>query len=411
MLNKNNQRELAYLVKVDNVTPMDADRLECAHIGGWHCVVGKGEFQVGDTAVYFEIDSQLPDKEPFSTMEFLRSKQFKIKTQKIRGEYSQGLLMPVSAFGWVIQLDGSIWCPEDGDHGRHYIDDESRFLTEKLGVTYAEHVDNIRKSNGVDKYKKMSARHPKIFKRRWVRWLMKRQWGKELLYFFFGKRRDSKGVWPSWVRKTNEERIQNCSWLLAENKDWVVTEKIDGTSTTFALKDRKFYVCSHNVVFDGPDKNCYYDTNVYLEMAQKYDMKNKMCEALKLRRLLDRNVIGLIVQAETYGKKIQRRDYSRDDHDMAVFNVIWVFKDGSQKRLNPIEGRQYCDCYGLPFVPIIGQISLPNSCDEIIAFAGSEPSKIDGHMREGIVCRSLDGAQSFKAVSPQYLVKYHGKQR
>ena len=106
MLNKNNERELAYLVIVDAITPMNADRLECAHVGGWHCVVGKGEFKPGDLAVYFEIDSQLPDVEPFSSMEFLKSKNFKIKTQKIRGEYSQGLLMPVSAFGWTIE---KIW--------------------------------------------------------------------------------------------------------------------------------------------------------------------------------------------------------------------------------------------------------------------------------------------------------------
>ena len=66
MLNKEGQRELAYIVKVDNITSMNADRLECAHIGGWHCVVGKGEFQAGDLGIYFEIDSKVPEVEPFS---------------------------------------------------------------------------------------------------------------------------------------------------------------------------------------------------------------------------------------------------------------------------------------------------------------------------------------------------------
>ena len=61
MLNENNERELAYLVRVDAITPMNADRLECAHVSGWHCVVGKGEFHVGDPAVYFEIDAQLAE--------------------------------------------------------------------------------------------------------------------------------------------------------------------------------------------------------------------------------------------------------------------------------------------------------------------------------------------------------------
>lgn len=182
MLNKNNERELAYLVRVEAITPMNADRLECAHIGGWHCVVGKGEFKVGDPAVYFEIDSQLPDVEPFSSMEFLKSKNFKVKTQKIRGEYSQGLLMPVSAFGWTIE---KMWdagtgeetiCVDNAKDGQLYcFENDSRFLTKKLNVTYADPGDNARKSSGPDKYKKMSARHPKIFKKKWAKWLMRHE--------------------------------------------------------------------------------------------------------------------------------------------------------------------------------------------------------------------------------------------
>lgn len=415
MLNKNNERELAYLVKVDNITPMNADRLECAHIGGWHCVVGKGEFKVGDPAVYFEVDSQLPDVRPFSEMEFLRSKNFKIKTQKIRGEYSQGLLMPVSAFGWTIE---KMWdaatgeettCVDNAKDGELYcFENESRFLTKKLNITYNEPADNVRKSSGIDKYKKMAGRHPEIFKKKWVRWLMKREWGRKLLFFFFGKKRDKKGAWPSWIKKTDEERIENCEWLLKQDQEWVVTEKIDGTSTTFALRGKDFYVCSRNVVFDRPDKGCYYDTNVYTEMAQKYDMENKLKKMLTHKQIQRKDCVGVIVQAETYGAGIQRRTYNMNDHDMAIFNIIFVFKDGHQERLNPLKGKDCAAVYDLPYVPVLGQFKLPDNCDDMIALAAEGPSKIDGGMREGLVCRSLDGVQSFKAVSREYLVKYHG---
>lgn len=415
MLNKNNERELAYLVKVDNITPMDADRLECAHIGGWHCVVGKGEFKVGDPAVYFEVDSLLPDVAPFSEMEFLRSKNFKIKTQKIRGEYSQGLLMPVSAFGWTIEkmwdaaTGEEITCVDNAKDGELYcFENESRFLTKKLNVTYNEPADNIRKSSGMDKYKKMAGRHPEIFKKKWARWLMKREWGRKLLFVFFGKKKDKKGAWPSWVKKTDEERIENCEWLLKQNQEWIITEKIDGTSTTFALRGKDFYVCSRNVVFDRPDKGCYYDTNVYTEMAQKYDMENKLKKMLAHKQLQQKKCVGVIVQAETYGAGIQRRTYNMKDHDMAIFNIIWVYKDGHQERLNPLKGRDCAAVYDLPYVPVLGQFKLPDNCDDMIALAASENSKIDGGMREGLVCRSLDGVQSFKAVSREYLVKYHG---
>ena len=183
MLNKVGKRELAYLVRVENITPMNADRLECAHIGGWHCVVEKNSLKVGDIAIYFEVDSKLPDVPPFSEIDFLRSKDFKIKTQKIRGEYSQGLLVPIDNFGWTcvttydddLKVDKEIIV--DDKLQKHYIDDESKFLTEQLGVTYYIASDNIRKST-TDKYKSMASRHPNVFKKKWARWLMKRTWGR-----------------------------------------------------------------------------------------------------------------------------------------------------------------------------------------------------------------------------------------
>lgn len=432
MLNKDNERELAYLVKVEAITPMNADRLECAHIGGWHCVVGKGEFHVGDPAVYFEIDSQLPDVEPFSSMEFLKSKNFKIKSQKIRGEISQGLLMPLSA--WVDENGGrptwlaSLLVGFDAEGLEAVLASENRFLTKQLGVTYAVPEDNTRKSSGMDKYKAMATRHPNIFKKKWARWLMRHSWGRKLMFFFFGKKKDKKSGWPVWVKKTDEERIQNCAWILNDaSKEWVATEKIDGSSTTFTIKGfgkkQKFLVCSRNVVFDKPDKKCFYETNIYTEMAEKYDMENVMKRMLdsKLYCENEKDIDFITIQAETYGAGVQRRDYGlhpqvvttdppQNDtgHRMAIFNIIFGYKDGHTRRLNPIEGKEFADFYKLPYVPVLGKMTLPNDCDKVLEIASSEPSKIDGGMREGIVFRSLDGVDSFKAVSNEFLLKYHG---
>ena len=418
MLNKNNERELAYLVQVDNITPMNADRLECAHIGGWHCVVGKGEFKVGDPAVYFEIDSQLPDVAPFSEMEFLRSKHFKIKTQKIRGEYSQGLLMPISAWDWSVSRDSkgifvmSMELTEDeGTIMR--LDDDTRFLTKRLNVTYVVPEDNKRKSNGIDKYKKMSQRHPKLFSKPLFRWLMRRNWGKKLLFVFFGKKKDKKNEFPAWVVKTDEERLQNCPWMLNDTEQvWYPTEKIDGSSTTFTVKGfgrkRQFVVCSRNVAFDKPDKKCYYDTNIYTEMAEKYDMETVLAKMLDEAHKLNSNIDFLTIQAETYGEGVQKRDYNLKCHDMAIFNIIWGFKDGTTQRLNPFDGKEVADKWGLPYVPVFEPTKLPNDCDAVVAMAGKEKSKIDGGMREGLVFRSEDGTKSFKVVDPEFLLKYHG---
>ena len=191
MLNSKNERELAYVVRIDDVKPIEGrDRVECAVVGGWTIMVPKGQFYPGSLGIYFEIDSQVPEKEPFM---FLAQKKFKIKTQKYKtpnGQFwSQGLLMAPEDFNCymndihtaIIEMDAT------NDEGYHAVDNESRFLTKRLGVTYAVAEDNARKSGSMDKYKKMAQRNPKLFAKKPIRWLMRRDWGKKLLFVLIGK--------------------------------------------------------------------------------------------------------------------------------------------------------------------------------------------------------------------------------
>ena len=154
MLNlKTGERELCYVTIVDAVTPIEGyDRVELAHVGGWTVVVGKGEFKAGDPAIYFEIDSKLPEVEPFTNMDFLAKKGYKVKTQRMCRSLSQGLLMSAANFGWEIQVDGTIWNPKDGDHGCYSPYDESRFLTKRLSLSYNVIEDNSRLAFYLDDY-------------------------------------------------------------------------------------------------------------------------------------------------------------------------------------------------------------------------------------------------------------------
>lgn len=409
MLNKNNERELAYVVIIDDITPIGGyDRVELAHVGGWTIVVGKGEFKKGDPAIYFEIDSKLPDVKPFTDMEFLAKKHYKIKTQKMCKSISQGLLMSAKNFGWSNGIEGNRVFIDDSDGISHYADDESRFLTAKLGITYAVTEDNYRKSNKTgDKYSKMEKRHGKLFCKMPFRWLMRREWGRKLLFVFFGKKRDSRSF-PSWVVKTDEERIQNCSWILNDKEPFIATEKIDGTSTTFTLKrgtglfaNDEFYVCSRNVCFDKPDATCFYDKNVYIEMAEKYGIKDKMREMLHDEFT---DCEWITIQGETYGTGIQKRDYSINEHNFMAFNFI-TSQDG---RWNTLKMRDLLEKeYGIPCVPVVDEsYILPDTVDELLDYSTGK-SVVDGKMREGIVFRSFDGKKSFKAVSNEYLLKFH----
>lgn len=410
MLNAKNERELCYVVRVDEIKPIEGrDRVECAVVGGWTIMVRKGQFQPGSLGIYFEIDSQVPEKEPFM---FLEAKKFKIKTQKYKtpdGQFwSQGLLMGAEDFGWTTaerESDTCSTCIVDSDGVAHYVDDESRFLTKQLNVIYAVAEDNSRKADSADKYKKMAQRNGKLFAHQPFRWLMRHEWGKKLLFVFFGKKKDKKGGWPEWVAKTDEERVQNMPWILADKSEWIATEKIDGTSTTFTMKRGKrrnqydFYICSRNVVFDKPDKQCFYDSNVYVEMAEKYNVESVLRQILENRPDLD----WVTLQGETYGAGIQKRDYSLKDHDFVGFNFI----TSASGRWNSVDAKNLMNGFGIPWVPIVDEhFVLPDTVDELLTIA-TDKSVIDGGMREGLVFRSQDGAKSFKAVSNEFLMKYH----
>ena len=408
MLNKNNERELAYLITVDAITPIEGyDRVELAHVGGWTIVVGKNEFHAGDPAIYFEIDSKLPEVEPFINMEFLAKKHYKIKTQKMCRVLSQGLLMSAANFGWQI-IEGDNCAIVDNEGNYHRVDNESRFLTKQLGITYAVAEDNKRKAsnNSNAKINSALARHPKIAKK-YGKFIKNYKFAKWLFLLMCGDHHDKKSDWPAWVKKTDEERIQNIPWILNDKEPWVATEKIDGSSTTFTMKRGKwphkdeFYVCSRNVVFDKPDKTCFYDTNVYIEMAEKYDIYNKMKDLL-YNYFTDCEWIT--IQGETYGPGIQKRDYHAPEHDFMAFNFI-TSKDGrwgTEKMIDLLQKH-----IGIPCVPVLNtNFILPDTVEELLAYATAE-SVCDHDLREGIVFRSKDGSKSFKAVSNEFLLKYH----
>ena len=419
MLNQNNERELCYIVSIDAIEPIvGSDNCEAAVVGGWKIMTRKNTFKVGDLAVYFEIDSKVPEKEPFM---FLQSKHFKVKTQKYtfggKGNFiSQGLLMPLTDFPDLFEYDivtGAGWIytykakpnikkVEDAIVNIH------DGLTELLGVKYSVIEDNKRKSNS-NKYTKMVSRHQKLFrKNKLVKWLYQRKWGKELLFLFLGKKSD-KRTWPDWVRKTDEERVQNLPQLFpGDNTEWIVTEKIDGSSTTFTMRGRgrreQYYVCSRNVCFDKPEKNekLFYDTNIYEEMAEKYDIQNKLRQILEEHKDWD----FITIQGETFGPSVQKRNYNLQEREFNAFNLVYGTKENSYIRMNSIDMKILLDKYQIPSVPILDKhYKLPQTIEEMINYADG-PSTIDGELREGVVLRTYDGINSFKAVSNQFLIKF-----
>lgn len=405
MLNKDKERELAYLVSVEKITPMNADRLECAHIGGWHCVVGKGEFEEGDPAVYFEIDSQLPDVPPFSDMEFLRGKHFKVKSQKIRGEVSQGLLVSVKSFGWTVMEDGSILC---GKVPRR-VDDESRFLTKELGVTYNVKEDNVRKVSSVDKYKRMMARHPKLGRSKIGRMLYKTSFGKKVLYLFFGRKKYLEDSWPvgkfPGVSKTDQERVENMPWVLEKKVPYIRTQKCDGSSGTYILERKgrnkfEFYVCSRNRRIPVSQK----EGDNFWRVAEKYRIEEKMKDYLTLRP----GCTFVCWQGEVCAPSIQGNPHGLKDIHFYCFHMT----DSIKGRYDIREAKRIWDFYEMEVVPIDEKdYYLPDDFEEFKKTADGfyDPSVCEGltkQAREGYVYYRVDDPTfSFKNVSRKYLLK------
>lgn len=401
-----NERALAHIEQIAWIKPIEgADNIELIGVLGWVCIAKKGEFKQGETAVYFEIDSKLPERE---WSEFMRPKHFKVKTMKL-GKFnviSQGLALPLSAFEWTE--------PDDESGVTSWVNSQLRNKLEKLEigsdvtklleVTYSVEEDNIRKSKNGDpnaKYNSMAARHSKLFKKKPFRWLMRRAWGRKLLFFFFGKKKDKPKAFPDWIVKTDETRIENAPFYLESTEPWIVTEKYDGTSSTYAIdltkKKGEFIVCSRNVRQADVNQQCYHECgNVYWEMAGKYKIEDA------LRKIaFSHNASRVVLQGETYGESLQGNPYKLKGRFFAAFNLII---DGN--RFGSVEARDILNHYDIPFVAIINtNYFLPKDM-ETFKLEADGVSTISNVPREGFVYRSQDGTRSFKNVSRQYLLKH-----
>lgn len=388
---ENKERALAHIEKIEWVKPIEgANNIELIGVLGWVCVAKKGEFQTGDLAVYIEIDSKCPEND--ERFEFLANKKYKVKTMKL-GKFkviSQGLALPLSLFP---ELDG-----------KNIGDDVSK----DLKITYSSEEDVKRKSNSIDpnaKFKSMAARHKNLAKKKWFRWLMKREWGKKLLFFFLGKKRDNQKEFPKWIVKTDETRIENAPFYLQNKNPWIKTEKLDGTSCTFAIDRQKkgkdkfeFIVCSRNVRQADKNQECYHDSNIYWELADKYGI-----ESVLTKLAIENNYDRVVLQGEGVGD-VQGNPYKFKENRLYVFNLII---EGN--RVGTKEMADFCDGNNLLHVPIIStEYYLPKTMEEMKLEADGYSEINPKVRREGYVYRSQDGQQSFKNVSREYLLKHNG---
>ena len=355
-------RKLASIRLIDDVLPIEnADRLEQAVIGGWRVVVAKGEFHKGDKVVYFEIDSALPADD--TRYEFLKERclrkwmcagrlvceVIRIKSIKLRGVISQGLVMPLVAF------------PEVTD---------TEVGTDVTDVLNVKHYDELAEEYG-------------------------RITGSARIAG------NAKGNFPTYlVPKTDEERLQNLTEYFDGRFKGVafeVTEKFDGCSATYiyapnARPDDPFFVCSRNLELKDEEDNLYW------EIARKYNIREH------LKRVSQVMGVDIAVQGEIVGPGVNGNRDMYTEHEFYVFRIYNVTKS---HWFSPATRWNLCVVMNhLPHVKIIDETEIfdkLHTMDEFLKFVEGKTSR--GNEREGMVFKAMDCSVSFKVINNKYLLK------
>ena len=332
-------RKLATIQRIIDLQPIEgADLIEVAKVQGWKVVVKKGEFNIGDLIVYLEIDSWVPTElAPFLSKgepkEYNSIKGERLRSIRLRGTLSQGLILPTSSLPSGTNFN-------EGDD-----------VSEILGVTKWEPV--------------LSATLGGV----------------------------AKGLFPSFLTKTDEERIQNLvsSMPTFDRLIFNLHEKLDGTSfTVFKTIDGEFGVCSRNLQLKESEGN------VYWRIAKKYDLENILPK-------------GLYIQGEIVGPGVQGNKYNLKELELYCFSVTNI--EGNS-RFPCQDAKRICEELGLKWVPYVSDFTITSetTVDQLLEIAEGKSLLNNSVEREGLVWRLRKNESndfvSFKTISNKFLLKY-----
>lgn len=347
------ERKLATIRRIAEIRPIEnADAIEAARVDGWWCVVKKGEFKVNDLVLYLEVDSWVPTEvAPFLTKPGKTPKEFngiqgeRLRTVRLRGQLSQGLVLKLSDI----------------------FTDEVAFIDEGTDVS-----DTL----GIQ--------------------LWERPMPAEL-------RGQTRGYFPSFLRKTDQERIQNIPEVLDDhNTQYEVTIKYDGSSITVYAVDGRPGVCSRNLDLKLSAENNH---NTFVKVARETGLLEAV---LCFQEETDRSIA---VQAELMGPGIQGNRENFNEYILFVFD-IWDIDE--QRYLLPAERylvfSQLVNKFGANVahakVVYLLDIDLSNTSMEDLLELVDREGRMHKELTqpiEGLVFKSTDGSRSFKIINNVYL--------
>lgn len=363
-------RKLASIQKIESIRPIEgADKIVCARILGWECVVKKDEFKVGESIIYIEVDSKLPESEVF---EFMRERKFRVKTIKLRGQISQGLVVPIT------------FLPE-------------KYRNEPIGTDVTDILGIVKHDPQREKELKLLAEEKARQQTKLSRFFSKYTWYRRLF------KKPVRETFPSFIHKTDETRIQNIPALVDKEQgtEFIMTEKLDGQSGTYFLvrKGRSIFgmpkyvfgVCSRNFLLTKEDNSSYWT------IARNFKMKEV------LKELIGKNEF-VVIQGEILGTGIQGNKYNVTGYDFYAFNLIYP-----NEKVDSCSARDILKEKNIKFVPILDEkFVLNKNIQEMVELSKGKTIldvKPNKPIREGLVLRNYKKDISFKVISPEFLLK------
>lgn len=356
-------RKLVSVCKVDEITPIGgADFIECVHIKGWSVVCQKGIHTVGDTVLYFELDSFLPESDKrfesfmkFGTRTFDGVVGHRIKTVRLKGVYSQGIIIPLSEFPEITSFE------EDVDY------------SEVIGV---------------------------------VKWEAPQERGEGM-----GYQGDKKGDFPWFIRKSDQERIQNLYGKLTRthrDKEFVGTLKMDGSSITVGYvvgeryDNKEFFYCSRNQELKMPD--VLSDPNYKLEDQGKF-FQGAVNSDLFMKAFMLHELFGgyYAIQGELVGAGVQGNFEKFDTHQVFAYNIFDIEK---QEYVDYSTFEIMAEAVKLQIVPKVygANTVLIHELKDILEWSNLG-KVLNADYIEGIVYKQIDGDCQFKVINNKYLEK------
>lgn len=386
-------RKLASIRRISDIQPIpDADMIHVVTVDGWKVVAQKAMgYKVGDLVVYLEIDSWVPHKlAPFLTKNVAIPKVFngvegeRLRTIKLRGQVSQGLLMPLHV----------LWC------GPHINED---FIGELPWDVQGEWIGGTVDADGFllddDRYEAAFLKETDILvDGEWVRGTVEgldvsdrlgiQKWEAPLPAQLAGQ---AQGMFPTqYAPKTDQERIQNMFREVYARKDelyeWSL--KLDGSSMTVFKIDGVLRVASRNLELKISEENA---SNSYVK------------KAMEIGKLIE-DVDNIVIQGELMGPGIQGNRENLKDVTFFVFDIV---DPKSREKWDADRRTRFVMQHGLMHVPVLGTYrELPfESVQEMLDFADSITS-LTHKIAEGVVFKSLtDPEFSFKVISNKFLLK------